>query len=346
MKAKRIFSAIIALAMIIASMGTVALAADDTIILPAGITADSFGDSTVTDGTNYWATLQAAVEAIDAAKTSGASLYCKPGSNVGTMKHAPVCSTLTIYGNGASVAEEVAGEAFDIGNVDSNYDADITTDMTFTVKNLNGWGAWGTKATDYTVDLVFENCSDMGKVFINGTTGTLNIALTSCSFNDNAEADGCAFYSNADGTFTTDVSAYLAGGYEIQAGDDGEFAVIEGKWTTDTDACYYLVGETKTGLMRFLFAYDIDADKVAKSGIKYLKSSNITDFVTSQENVEGSAPAFYGDITGIEEAEYTETYYAVAYLETTDGEVFWSEAVGCTPNFENHFKNYTVEVAE
>ncbi|MBQ4108151.1 MAG: hypothetical protein IJC80_01980, partial [Clostridia bacterium] len=169
----------------------VASATDET--LPDGVTADSFGDNTVTDGTNYYADLQTAVEAV--CGVNNAVLYCKPSADVGSLQHAPVISSLTIYGNGASVTGG-AERDFDIGNTDPSLGKDVTGDMTLKVVSLNGCGAWGAKATEHTVNLVFENCQNMGKVFLTGTTGTLNISITDCAF-EGVIAE--AIYSNANG---------------------------------------------------------------------------------------------------------------------------------------------------
>ena len=166
------------------------------IVLPSGVTSASFGTDTVTDGTTYYATLQAAVEAV--CGTAGATLYCKPGADVGALQHAPVTATLTVYGNGASVSGG-AERDFDIGNTDPSGGKDITADMTLTVKDLDGCGAWGAKATTHTVNLVFDGCRNMGKVFITGTTGTLNITIKDASFEGVIKE---AVYSNADGAIT------------------------------------------------------------------------------------------------------------------------------------------------
>lgn len=172
----------------------------DYVVLPEDVNESNFvfkfGDKTVTDGTNYYATLQAAVEAV--AGQPNAVLYCKPGADVGSLQHAPVTSTLTVYGNGANVTGDTERD-FDLGNTDPSYGKDITADMTLTVKHLNGCGAWGAKATEHTVNLVFENCANMGKVFITGTTGTLNITMTDCAFEGVIKE---AIYSNADGAIT------------------------------------------------------------------------------------------------------------------------------------------------
>lgn len=166
------------------------------VVLPPGVTSASFGTDTVTDGTTYYATLQAAVEAV--CGTAGATLYCKPGADVGALQHAPVTATLTVYGNGASVSGG-AERDFDIGNTDPSGGKDITADMTLTVKDLDGCGAWGAKATTHTVNLVFDGCRNMGKVFITGTTGTLNITIKDASFEGVIKE---AVYSNADGAIT------------------------------------------------------------------------------------------------------------------------------------------------
>lgn len=165
-------------------------------ILPEDVEESAFGTNGVTDGTNFYATLQAAVEAV--AGKANSTLYCKPGADVGSLQHAPVTATLTVYGNGAYVSGGSERD-FDLGNSDPSGGKDITADMTLTVKNLDGCGAWGTKATEHTVNVVFENCKNMFKVFITGTTGTLNISMTDCAF-EGAYKE--ALYSNADGNIT------------------------------------------------------------------------------------------------------------------------------------------------
>ena len=165
-------------------------------ILPEGVGVSAFGTNGVTDGTNFYATLQAAVEAV--AGQANSTLYCKPGADVGSLQHAPVTATLTVYGNGAYVSGGSERD-FDLGNTDLSGGKDITADMTLTVKNLDGCSAWGTKATEHTVNVVFENCKNMYKVYISGTTGTLNISMTDCAF-EGAYKE--ALYSNADGNIT------------------------------------------------------------------------------------------------------------------------------------------------
>ena len=177
----------------------------DYIVLPDFMDEDNyedyFGTNTVTDGTNYYATLQKAVEAV--VGQADAILYCKPGADVGSLQHAPVTNTLTVHGNDAYVSGGDERD-FDLGNTDPSGGQDITSDMTLTVRYLDGCGAWGAKATEHTVNLVFENCYNMGKVFVTGTTGTLNITMNNCAFEGVISE---ALYSNADGTIAlTDVA--------------------------------------------------------------------------------------------------------------------------------------------
>ena len=72
------------------------------VTLPTGC---NFTDSdTVYDGTTYYETLTAALNALHTnAKGSDHTLWCKPGADVGTMTHGHVCDNLTVYGNGGDL---------------------------------------------------------------------------------------------------------------------------------------------------------------------------------------------------------------------------------------------------
>ena len=201
---KKVLIMMMCVIMVVCFMPTVAMAEGEasTNVLPEGVTDETFTEnkSTVTDGTNYYATLQAAVEDVNKKGTDNAVLYCKPCADVGSLQHAPVTKTLTVYGNGACVSGGSERD-FDIGNTDPSYGIDITADMTLTVYNLDGCGAWGAKATEHTVNLVFDGCKNMGKVYITGTTGILNIKITNSAFEGVIKE---AVYSNADGKIELD----------------------------------------------------------------------------------------------------------------------------------------------
>ena len=172
----------------------------DYIVLPTGMDESNyetlFGTNTVTDGTNYYATMKAALQAVYG--TENAILYCKPGANVGQMTHGAIKQTLTVYGNGAYTS---GNGDFDIGNC--NYQGnEITNDITLTVKYLDGCGAWGYKNTEHTVNIIFENCKDMSEVYLTGIAGATNITMNNCEFTDNVDGGNCKVYSNANGNIT------------------------------------------------------------------------------------------------------------------------------------------------
>ena len=176
-------------------------------VLPEGMNASNFeelfGENTVTDGTTYYKTLKDALNGIH--KQNVVALYCKPGANLGTMTHGHVCASLTIYGNGAKM--DASGEQdFELDTytgINGQGGSDIASELTFTVKHLDGCGAWGQRNSAHTLNIVFEDCKDMNRVYLNGTTGVNNITLTNCSFSGSLNKS-CTLYSNANGTITVD----------------------------------------------------------------------------------------------------------------------------------------------
>ncbi len=150
------------------------------------------------------------------------------------------------------------------------------------------------------------------------------------------------------GTFSSDVSCYVLPGYEaVFNATTGTYGIdaattVEGtKWYSNTDAGYYVTADTTYGMIRFLFAADIEGE-VTKFGIKYIKGSDITADIAKESSVSseqtGDAKAFYGDIAGIAEGA-DDTYFAIAYVEVA-GKTYWSEVVSCTPNWSNDYTGY------
>ena len=184
--------------------GTYSVKFADYIVLPTDMDEsnyeDKFGVNTVTDGTNYYKTMKAALEGIHL--TGKNVLYCKPGANVGVMTHGHVCADLTVYGNDAFIS---GGEQdFELGQYNychngSSTCSGVTSDLDFVVNYLHGSGAWGTHNTEYAFNITFNNCENMSRVYMNGTGGDNNINLESCSFTSNT-AGNCKLYSNANGT--------------------------------------------------------------------------------------------------------------------------------------------------
>ena len=142
------------------------------------------------------------------------------------------------------------------------------------------------------------------------------------------------------GTFSTDVSDYCADGFTAEKDETtGQYIVKKTvNWNTDTDSGYYMDGETKYGMMRFMFDAK-PSGTVTNSGIKYINSKDIEESVTASTN--SGASVFQGDIIKIPETvSGSNKYYAVAYIVTEDG-TFWSDPVECSVNWNQYFKDYT-----
>ncbi|MBR2024575.1 MAG: hypothetical protein IKA02_02060, partial [Clostridia bacterium] len=201
---KKILGIVLALIVLTLAMSISIFAQDsESVVLPDGVTVADFGDNTVTDGTNFYATIKSALEGIHL--TDNRILYCKPGADVGVMTHGHVCANLTVYGNGAALTasgeQDFELDSYKFCHNGANTCDGVTGELTLTVKNLNGCGAWGQRTTSNTVNIVFENCKDMNRVYVNGTSGINNITLTNCSFLGTVE-NRCTLYSNANGTVT------------------------------------------------------------------------------------------------------------------------------------------------
>lgn len=113
-------------------------------------------------------------------------------------------------------------------------------------------------------------------------------------------------------------------------------AIVDSGWTADTDSGYYMIGETKYGMMRFMFKAE-PTGTVTASGIKYINATDISKSVTA--DTTAGATTFQGDVVKVP-AGTTGTYYATAYITTADG-TFWSAPVGCSVNWNQFFTDYT-----
>lgn len=175
------------------------------IVLPEGITAESFPEGmTVYDGTEYHAGLEVAIKAIHD-KRDRRTLWCKPEADVGKMNaHQHVCLDLTVYGNGATVAGDIELDTYwkradgtasgGVATVCPGYadDPEDTTGVglknavTLKVYALNGISVWGQRSSDFPVDITLEDCENVGQVMQRGddkTTETqTNITLRRCTF--------------------------------------------------------------------------------------------------------------------------------------------------------------------
>lgn len=205
----------------------------------------------------------------------------------------------------------------------------------------------------------FNNISSTGIIMINnnimvncGNSKGQLIAATSCA--DGSSVDLESNYLNgADastavsgmtipkvtgitgGIWNINISDYCAPGYEVITNSEGMYETVSLKWDTDTDSGYYMDGETKYGMMRFMFSTAPEGT-VAASGIKYINAKDISKSVTA--STTAGAKIFQGDVVKVQEGT-TGTYYARAYVTTENG-TFWSEPVACTVNWNQFFKDY------
>ena len=195
MSIKKILVSLIAGAVMTTAFALSAIAADAL----GGANFDS-NAGVVFDGTNYYASLAEAVKGVHGAD---AVLYCKPDADLGSMTHGHVCNDLTVYGNGAYLSGGEQDFEIDQPSASGTSCAGLTGDITVRVDNLTGAGLWGTKSSEHTVNAVFTNCEALGKVYITGTAGEVNITLENCTFTGN-DVSGCKVYSNTYGTITLD----------------------------------------------------------------------------------------------------------------------------------------------
>lgn len=192
------------------------------VALPEGLYESSFiGETTVyyDNGTEtkYYKTLKEALTAaymhkIETTADNPKKIYCKPGADVGEMTHGHVADDLIIHGNGAYVSSGERDLEIDkykwsraTGAEDTVNGTFLEKDITVTVNNLNGIAAWGERHTEHTINLKFNNCKNMQRIYFTGTTGEIDINVNGCSFdasngNSLKANQGTAIYSNANGT--------------------------------------------------------------------------------------------------------------------------------------------------
>lgn len=187
---KRLFALLVVAMMMATMIPTVVFAADET-ILPDEMHGEWQGGShTVYYDGSYYNTLADAIAGVyESSPTDVAVVYCKPGADLGSMTHGHVADDLTIYGNGAYLSGgeqdlEIDYYKFVRTNGKASNDAGqyLEKDITVKAKNLGGIAVWGNRNTEYEINVIFEDCKNIGKVFISGTKGINNITVTNCTF--------------------------------------------------------------------------------------------------------------------------------------------------------------------
>ena len=219
MKGKKLLAGILSAAMVLGTT-SISVFADETGTVSPDWDADGsakvFAYGTDANGgfTLYADTLTKALNEIYKKTPTGTTtIECKPGEDVGSMQHGHVADDLVINGNGAYVSGgeydlEIDTYTYDRTkgtNVDSNK-SELTKDINVTVNNLNQIAAWGERRSNVTINLKFNGCKDMNRVYFSGNTGINNITITDCSFSDKTggSSSNTSIYSNAKGQINLD----------------------------------------------------------------------------------------------------------------------------------------------
>ena len=197
----------------------------------------SFGSNTVYYNGTYYATLsEALVGVYMSSPEDTAEIYCKPGADVGTMTHGHVADDIIIYGNGAYVSageRDLEIDTYEYDRETGKQSADgsfLDKDITVQVFDLDGIAAWGQRNTDHTINLFFENCQNMERIYFTNTNnkgGKINITLNNCSFDgsdENLKSNAnTSVYSNAAGDISINNTTFkeIAVGLNINHKSEG-----------------------------------------------------------------------------------------------------------------------------
>lgn len=174
------------------------------------LTDSSFGANTVYYNGSFYPTLAEALTGVYTSSPSTvAKVYCKAGADVGSLTHGHVADDLVIYGNGAKVSGGEKDLEIDTYKYDrttgkqSETGTYLEKDITVNVYDLEGIAAWGQRNTSHTINLNFNNCPNMNRVYFtnnNNKEGKINITLEGCSFDAAGGSNvNTAVYSNASG---------------------------------------------------------------------------------------------------------------------------------------------------
>ena len=150
-----------------------------------------------------WVNFTDIVSAIEYARpnVSGgdeAVFYCKPKTDLGAQTHTAVNFSFTIYGNGAYIS----GGEHDFSIDTDDFPPKLTSDIDLKVYNLTNVSFWGTRSTEYTLNLFIDGCTLEGggagypRIYLTGATGSNNIQIQNTKFLNGSNS---VVYSNAPG---------------------------------------------------------------------------------------------------------------------------------------------------
>ena len=206
----------------------------------AELTGSSFGSNTVYCNGDYYATLDAALKAVYmSTPQSVAKVYCKSGADVGTMTHSHVADDLVIYGNNAKVTGGERDLEIDTYKYNretggqSSQGVFLDKDITVKAIALDGIAAWGQRNTSHTINLVFEDCQNMERIYFTNNAnpeGVINIDVKGCSFDATTapvSSKNTSVYSNSNGVISIKDTVFkgIAVGLNINHKSAGEQAI-------------------------------------------------------------------------------------------------------------------------
>ncbi len=181
-----------------------------------------------------------------------------------------------------------------------------------------------------TINISYPQTNPIAITTYNTPTDEASIAITS-----ECDADYSASFVSANSNYVIENGANNVVQLALITTNDGE------AFLSDTDSGFYFDGDTKLGMVRFLFARTPEeGETITKVGIKYIGNDSIDNVLADCYTKEGEAlnGAFYGDVYGIAENDTT-TYYAFAYVVTDKG-VIISDVVACQVNWDNNYSGY------
>ena len=173
-------------------------------------------EGNVFDGENAYTTMEKALDGIH--ETGKNVLWCKPGADLGELSHGHICKDLTIYGNGASLSK--GDFAIDYGPNKYGVTHYLTSDITLTIFSLNHVSVWGSRNTDYTVNINIYDSNVKEVLFKPSENGVMNVTISGCNFDIDKNNDGenppycdSAVYLNSSGKISITGTSFK--GYAI-----------------------------------------------------------------------------------------------------------------------------------
>ncbi len=213
---KKILSLVLAfiMAIFVAPISLATASDDSNVVLPEGINWTE--GSTVYYNGQYYNTLYDALKGVYmSSPTDVAKVYCKPNADLGTMTHGHVADDIVIYGNNAYVSggeHDIEVDTYKYSRETGNQANDgeyLTKDITIKAYNLDGIAVWGQRNTSHTVNVIFENCQNIQRMYINGTTGPINYTVNNGSFDGkNGSHPNTSIYTNAPGNIVVNNTTF------------------------------------------------------------------------------------------------------------------------------------------